>query len=284
MVGRCPHASPGVGGTCSAVLELNWAGLAVSGSLAHGTGCSGTRSGAVLQWEWRHWCCVICAISWPHTSARVTGLQPFTLVSAHSRHARHWSHHGTCGVDCTVPRGPTNRQYSPVRLRPAVSVRFLRISPTRPAPSCLSARACFPRLCDPTSLLICPLASHPATSQIFPVLHSYPTLVSINPSVDLRVHCVVHLAQDCFLHRSSGRLRSREGCQGCGASPFTPKPNVTPPPSGVASPSTLGRERREQTIPQIKDYIINKQNRLNAPGYIARAWAHYNTFRGAPFP
>ena len=37
-------------------------------------------------------------------------------------------------------------------------------------------------------------------------------------------------------------------------------------------------------IPQRKDYIINRQNRLNAPGYIARAWAHYNTFRGAPFP
>ena len=37
-------------------------------------------------------------------------------------------------------------------------------------------------------------------------------------------------------------------------------------------------------IPHRKNYIINWQNRLNAPGYIARAWAHYNTFRGAPFP
>ena len=62
------------------------------------------------------------------------------------------------------------------------------------------------------------------------------------------------------------------------------KPNVTPPPSDAASPSTLGRERRERSIPQRKNYIINRQNRLNAPGYIARAWAHYNTFRGAPFP
>ena len=40
-------------------LALNWAGLAVSGSLTHGTGCIGACSGAVLQWEWRHWCCVL---------------------------------------------------------------------------------------------------------------------------------------------------------------------------------------------------------------------------------
>ena len=41
------------------LIPLNWASLAVSGSLAHGTGCTGARSGAVLQWEWRHWCCVV---------------------------------------------------------------------------------------------------------------------------------------------------------------------------------------------------------------------------------
>ena len=83
--------------------------------------------------------------SWPHTSACVTGLQPFTLVSAHSHHARHWSHHGINGVDCTAPRGPTNRQYGPVRLRPAVSVRFLHITPHSASSLVLSARACFPR-------------------------------------------------------------------------------------------------------------------------------------------
>ena len=49
-------------------------------------------------------------------------------------------------------------------------------------------------------------------------------------------------------------------------------------------PSILGRERDGDTDPQKKDYIIDRKNRLNAPGYIARAWAHYNTFRGAPFP
>ena len=26
----------------------------------------------------------------------------------------------------------------------------------------------------------------------------------------------------------------------------------------------------DEQIPQIKDYVINRQNRLNAPGYIAR--------------
>ena len=40
------------------------------------------------------------------------------------------------------------------------------------------------------------------------------------------------------------------------------------------------RETRTQRYPQRKDYIINKQNRLNAPGYIARTWAHYNTLEG----
>ena len=60
-----------------------------------------------------------------------------------------------------------------------------------------------------------------------------------------------------------------------------PKPNVTPPPSSAASPSTWAEG---DAVPQIKDYIIDKHNALNALGYIARVWAHYNTFRGAPFP
>ena len=37
----------------------------------------------------------------------------------------------------------------------------------------------------------------------------------------------------------------------------------------------VGRDANKQN-PQRKDYIINRQNRLNAPGYIARTWAHYN--------
>ena len=58
-------------------------------------------------------------------------------------------------------------------------------------------------------------------------------------------------------------------------------PSVTPPPSGSASPSTLGRERDGFPKKRLHD---QQQNRLNVPGYIAKAWAHYNTFRGAPFP
>ena len=33
-------------------LALNWAGLAVFGSLTNGTSCTSTRFDAVLQWEW----------------------------------------------------------------------------------------------------------------------------------------------------------------------------------------------------------------------------------------
>ena len=138
---------------------------------------------------------VLCpyADSWPHTAARVTGLQPFTLVSVHSHHARHWSHHGTNGVDCTVSRGPTNRQYSPVRLRPTMSVHFLCFPPTRPAPSCYLHGLVF-RILRPGQSSHLSSGEPPTTSWIFPVRHSYPALVSINPSVDLCVHCVVHLA------------------------------------------------------------------------------------------
>ena len=67
----CPVAAPrftGCRGYLQYGLELNWAGLAVSGSLAHGTGCSGARSGAVLQWEWRHWCCVILPLLATHVN------------------------------------------------------------------------------------------------------------------------------------------------------------------------------------------------------------------------
>ena len=48
-------------------------------------------------------------------------------------------------VDCTASRGPTNRQYGPVRPCPAVSVRFLHFPPHSASSLMLSARACFPR-------------------------------------------------------------------------------------------------------------------------------------------
>ena len=183
---------------------------------------------ALAAWTCAHWCWTamgvatlvlcLCAISWPHTSSRVCGLQPFTLVPAHSHHARPLITPGTCEVDCTVPRSPISCQCSPVRPRPALSVHLLRISPIRPAPSCC--------LCGLVFLVLRPdQSSHlssgkpPAASWIFPVRHSYPALVSINPSVDLRVHCVVHLAQGPLSLQIFGSTETREGCQGCGASP-----------------------------------------------------------------
>ena len=131
--------------------------------------------------------------SWPHMSARVTGLQPFTLVSAHSSHAKHWSHRGTSGVDCTVPHGPTNCQYGPVRLHRAVSICFLRIPPTWLAPSCCLHGLVFLVL-RPDQSSHLSSSKPPATPWIFPALHSYPALVSIKPSVDLRVRYVIHLS------------------------------------------------------------------------------------------
>ena len=93
---------------------------------------------------------VLCpyANSWPHTSARVTGLQPFALASAHPRHARHWSHHRISGVDCTASHDPTNRPYCLVRPR-AAGPSVSRASPPLSASSLmLSARATF--LCPAT--------------------------------------------------------------------------------------------------------------------------------------
>ena len=187
---------------------------------------------------------VLCpyANSWPHTSARVTGLQPFTLVSAHSHHARHWSHHGTNGVDCTAPRGPTNCQYGPVRPQPAVYVRFLHIPPTRPAPSCCLRGLVFRGL-RPDQSSHLSSGEPPATSWIFPVRHSYPALVSINPSVDLRVHCVVHLSPDRFPNRSSGQLRLGRAAKGVAPVPSSETKCYAPAERcGVAQ--YLGRERR----------------------------------------
>ena len=145
------------------------------------------------------------ASSWSHTSVRVTDLQPFTLVSAHSRHARHWSHHRISGVDCTAPHDPTNRPYGLARQRATDLSISCASPPTRPAPSCCLRR-------QPSSVLQPDQSLHlstgepPATSWIFPARHSYTALIFITPSVDLRVHCIVHFAPDRFPHRSSGPL------------------------------------------------------------------------------
>ena len=154
-----------------------------------------------------HWCWTamgvatlvlcLCAISWPHTSSRVCGLQPFTPRTGELPSCQALITPGTCKVDCTIPRSPISRQRGPIRLRPALSVQLLCISPIRPTPSCCLRGLVFLVLrTDQSSHLFS--SKPPATSQTFPVLHSYPALVSINPSIDLCIHCVVDLAQDRF--------------------------------------------------------------------------------------
>ena len=141
-----------------------------------------------------------------------------------------------------MPHGPTNRQYGPVRLRPAASVHFLHIPPTQPAPShCL--RGLVFRVLRPSQYSHLSSSEPPATSWIFSVRHSYPALVSINPSVDLHVPCVVHLAQDRFLCRSSGRLVEGKAAKGVAPVPGSETKCYAPAERcGVAQ--YLGRERR----------------------------------------
>ena len=191
----CPviaHTSPGVGGTCSAVWNRTGP---VWPSLAHlHTVLAALERALVL-------CCngsgdtgaVSFCHSWPHTSARVTGLQPLTLVSVHSHHARHWSHHGINGADCIVPAVPpiaSTAQSDYVLQCLSVSCTH---TPTQPAPS-YGLRGLVFRVARTDQFPHLPSGEPPATSLIFPVLHSYTALISINPSVDPRVHCVVPLA------------------------------------------------------------------------------------------
>ena len=117
---------------------------------------------------------------------------------------------GTSRVDCMVPRGPVS---GPVRPRLALTICLLHISPIRPTPLCY--------LCGLVFLVLQTFhSSHlsygnpPIAPRIFPVLHSVPPLISITLSIDLRVHCVVHLAQDRFLHRSSGPLKLGKAAKG----------------------------------------------------------------------
>ena len=158
------------------------------------------------------------ASSWSHTSARVTGLQPFALVSAHPRHARHWSHHRISGVDCTASHDPTNRPYCLVRPRAAGPSVSCASPPTRPAPArCLRGRPS--SVLRPDQSLHLSTGEPPATSWIFPARHFHIALVFITPSVD---HARP-LRRPSFAGRHCSQIfrstEGREGCQGCGASP-----------------------------------------------------------------
>ena len=109
--------------------------MGAPGTLTRCTGCLDACIGARLQWEWRHWCCVFVP-SLGHTCHHVCvacSRSP-SYRALTSRQALITP--GTCGVDCTVPSGPISCQCSPMRPRPALHIRLLRISPIRPAPSC----------------------------------------------------------------------------------------------------------------------------------------------------
>ena len=107
-------------------------------------------------------------------------------------------------VDCTASCGPTNRKYGLVRPCPAVSVRFLRFPPLGQLPRAVCA-GLFSTFCDPTSLLICPLASHlqclGSSQYSIPTQHSFPltrqsTYTSIALSIFRRIALLVDLPVD----------------------------------------------------------------------------------------
>ena len=145
------------------------------------------------------------ASSWSHTSVRVTGLQPFTLVSAHSHHARHWSHHWISGVDCTASHDPTNRPYSLVRPRATgPSVSCVPPPPLGQLPRTVCAGD-LALSCNPTKVFICPLASHlqrlGSSRHTIPTQHSFPlslqlTCTSITSSILCRTAFFTDLPVD----------------------------------------------------------------------------------------
>ena len=140
----------------------------------------------------------------------MTGLQPFTLVSAHSRHARQWSHHRISGVDCTAPQGPTNRRYGPVRPHAAGLSVSCTTPPTRPAPSrCLRGRPS--SVLRPDQTLHLSHSKPPAAPHVFPCPHSFGPLRPLTRQTGPHVHCATDLAQGGDLHLrpvipSQGRL------------------------------------------------------------------------------
>ena len=131
------------------------------------------------------------------------------------------------------------------------SVRFLRFPPTRPAPArCLRGRPS--SVLRPDQSLHLPTGEPPATSWIFPARHSYTALIFITPSVDLRVHYVVHLSQDRFLHRSSGRLKVGKAAKVVAPVPSS-ETKCCAPPEQCSKAQYIGyRRRRRQWIPNEK--------------------------------
>ena len=129
----------------------------------------------------------LCAISWPHTSSHVCGMQSFTLGSAHSHHARPCLHQGTCRDDCVTPRGPISCQRSPIRPCPTLTVRLLCISPIQPAPLCYLHRLTF-LLLRPDQTSISLTGKPPTVPQIFPCPHLFGPLHPLTGPSSIVLH------------------------------------------------------------------------------------------------
>ena len=119
----------------------------------------------------------------------------------------------------------------------------------------------FSALCDPTSLLISPLASHlqrPRSSRYsIPTQHSFP----LTRQVDMRVLCVVHLTQDRFPCRSSCRLRVGKAAKVVAPAPCSETKCYAPAERCGVAQYFGQRETRSNNIP--KEKITSSANRTD---------------------
>ena len=175
---------------------------------------------------------------------------------AHSHHARALITPRTRGVDCTAPRSPVSHQRGPITPCPALTVRLLRISTIQLAPSCCLCGLVFlvMRTDDSPHLSF---GEPPRAPRIFPVLHSVLTLFSITLLVNLCVHCAVHLAQDRFLHRSSGRLKLGKAAKDVAPVPGSESKCCAPTKRCGTAQYFGQRERRRHKSPKRK--LHNRQ-------------------------
>ena len=185
-------------------LALNWAGLAVYGSLTHGPGCSGVRFGAVLQWEWRHWCCVLMPTpghARQHVRLAYNRLPSYrcTCITPGTSHTMVPS--GLTVLCSTVPPIANTAQSDRILQCPSVSCASPPLGqlPRAVCPGLFSA------FCDPTSLLICHLASQlqrlASSRYSIPTQHSFPlthqlTCASIALSILRRTTFLIDLWVD----------------------------------------------------------------------------------------
>ena len=140
--------------------------------------------------------------------------------------------------------------------------------------ACAVCAGTFSSSCEATNLLFCPSAPYlqrlRSSRHAIPPQHLFPlTRQVICASITSSIVRQTVVVTDLRVVHHQGKLPR------VWRSSLAPKPNVAPPPNGAAPPSTLGRERDGDNESPNKRLHNHKQNRLNAPGYTARAWAHY---------